>query len=218
MAIRLGAICAVACLLASSAVIISGGDARTAVPCTQADAIGEAESVTSLALRRPDSEDHESRLHPRATLYTRDTVSTVAEAAVQIRFRDDTRLTVGGDSRIVLDDYVYARAGHDRMALSLVKGAARFVTGKINHDTVRLVTPVATLGVRGTDFTVTVSSDGATLVSVREGKVQIDAADGETALLEAGEAAYVATDRDGIRRLAPALPMARLFGSAPEWS
>jgi hypothetical protein len=85
-----------------------------------------------------------------------DAIQTGANARLEVTFRDDTRLTLGENARVVIDRYVF---NPDRnigeMALTSSRGALRFATGKINQmdqKDVTVSTPYAALAVRGTEF------------------------------------------------------------------
>jgi hypothetical protein len=85
-----------------------------------------------------------------------DALQTGANARLEVTFRDETRLTLGENARVVIDRYVY---DPDRsvgaMALKSTRGALRFATGKINQmdqKNVTVSTPAAALAVRGTEF------------------------------------------------------------------
>ena len=66
-------------------------------------------------------------------------------------FNDKSTLTIGPNSNLVIDDFVYnPNAGGGRFAASLTKGALRFVGGQISHTAGATInTPVASLGIRG---------------------------------------------------------------------
>ncbi len=83
-----------------------------------------------------------------------ETIVTADGGKVEIRFKDDTLLSQGENSRIELDEYVF---GGDKGAASLmfnmVEGSFRTVTGKIveqNPEGFNLSSPLATIGIRGT--------------------------------------------------------------------
>ena len=66
-------------------------------------------------------------------------------------FNDKSTLTIGPNSNLVIDDFVYnPGAGGGKFAASLTKGALRFVGGQISHTAGATInTPVASLGIRG---------------------------------------------------------------------
>jgi hypothetical protein len=82
-------------------------------------------------------------------------VSGVGDAAGVV-FRDGTLLSVGPSSVVHLRDYVFEpKSSKYRFDLFLAKGSAIYASGKIGKlspESVRVDTPAATVGVRGTRF------------------------------------------------------------------
>ena len=83
---------------------------------------------------------------------------------MRIRFGDATSLRIGSESLVSLDEFIYAPFKRSKMTLTLSKGVFRFVTGKMSKRAYKIITPTATIGVRGTDFLATVT-DTITLIS-----------------------------------------------------
>lgn len=93
-----------------------------------------------------------------------DIVSTAADSYVALRFSDGTRVLLRPNSRFVIDEYQFNESassteevpeGSGRSATRLLRGGLRAVTGAIardNPENVEVRTPVATLGIRGTDL------------------------------------------------------------------
>lgn len=84
-----------------------------------------------------------------------DTLRTYAETRLQVEFEDGGRLYLGDDSEMIVDEMVYDPSGKSKGSIRVLKGAFRMITGKINktaNGTMVVTTPVATIGVRGTDF------------------------------------------------------------------
>ena len=85
-----------------------------------------------------------------------DRVVTGPQSTAAIVFRDGTMLTLGGDADVLVRDYVFEpRAGRFAFSLYMQKGAAIYESGKIGKlapDEVKVETPKATVGVRGTRF------------------------------------------------------------------
>jgi hypothetical protein len=82
-----------------------------------------------------------------------DTVLTRAGAHIEIRFVDDTVLSEGADSRLVLDQYVYDPSQGGNLAFRMAEGAFKVVTGRIadsHPENFVLKSPLATIGIRGT--------------------------------------------------------------------
>jgi hypothetical protein len=94
-------------------------------------------------------------LAPGSRIYLDEAIRTGAGARLELLFLDGTRLTVGENARLTLDRYVYRPAEAGSRLSFAVAGAFRFVSGKLGKAPAARVsvrTPVATIGVRGTDF------------------------------------------------------------------
>jgi len=107
-------------------------------------------------------------------LFHNDIVETSPHGRLDVAFTDGTRLGVGPSSQVTLDSYVYRPGGSGASAvLGMAKGAMRFISGNVQRDGMRITTPTATIGIRGTDFVVTVTPAGATRVRVDQGSVML---------------------------------------------
>lgn len=88
--------------------------------------------------------------------YSGETLLTGTQSSAQVRFTDGTVLALYPNSRIKIDDYVYEKNSQtDKSIVSLVKGGFRALTGlisKANPKTYQINTPVAVIGVRGTNY------------------------------------------------------------------
>lgn len=84
-----------------------------------------------------------------------ETVRTGNESATQVHFIDDTRLSIGPTSSVVLDRFVVNpnKSAKDAV-LNMTTGTLRFVTGNSDPKNFTIKTKVMTLGIRGTDFTI----------------------------------------------------------------
>jgi hypothetical protein len=91
---------------------------------------------------------------PGQDVFEADTLKTGNDGRLGLTLKDDTRLSLGPNSEIRLDQFTFAPAeGRFAFALKVVKGVAAYVSGriaKIAPDAVRLETPSAIVGVRGT--------------------------------------------------------------------
>ena len=105
-----------------------------------------------------------------------DDLRTGAKARLEVTFRDDTKLTMGENAKLVIDRYVFNPSqGTGEMAVKATQGAMRFVTGrigKLKDHNVTVVTPSAALAVRGTDFWVG-PINGQYGVLLLKGKVKV---------------------------------------------
>lgn len=93
----------------------------------------------------------ERSLATGAAVLQNDRIRTGEDSVAQLLFADQTTLSVGERSEIVLDRFVYdpSRSSGD-VAVSLTTGALRFVSGRQDPRSYQIRTPVATIGVRGT--------------------------------------------------------------------
>jgi hypothetical protein len=89
-----------------------------------------------------------------------------------IRFIDDSMLTIGAKSKVLIDAFVFDPATAQGNALiNISVGTLRFVTGDMPKGKTTIKTPTATLVLRGTSVTVHVHPDGTTDATVDEGDV-----------------------------------------------
>ena len=76
----------------------------------------------------------------------------------QILFLDETVLTVGDNTELTIDDFIYDPNTTDGNFVTNVKsGTVKFITGqisKLNPDNLEVKLPEGTLGARGTEFVV----------------------------------------------------------------
>lgn len=93
-------------------------------------------------------------------VFATDALRTGADGALGVTLKDDTRLSLGPSSEVRLERYVYSPGeGGYGMVLSFVRGVAAYVSGRIAKlapDSIRLETPAAIVGVRGTTVAVRV--------------------------------------------------------------
>ena len=93
-------------------------------------------------------------------VYAGDTVITGANGAAQLRFMDESRMVLRRSTEVMIDQFQFsaeAEAPSDSFLVRLTSGALRSITGLIGHRNKQhfmLTTPVATIGIRGTDFEV----------------------------------------------------------------
>lgn len=86
-----------------------------------------------------------------------------------ITFKDDTKVKITENSKLLIDDFVFDAKKSDagKLALKVAMGTVRYASGQIaknNPQQVGIQTPTATIAVRGTDFSMTVDEAGQSLV------------------------------------------------------
>ena len=108
-------------------------------------------------------------------VYARDKVTTNADGKLQILLLDQTSFTIGPNSEMELDEFVFDPATNaGKVSAKMVKGAFRFVTGKVarrDPSSMQVTTPVGTIGIRGTMTAGSVSGAEATIVLLGPGPV-----------------------------------------------
>jgi len=97
---------------------------------------------------------------PGEPVFATDALRTGADGTIGVTLKDDTRLSLGPSSEVRLERYVYAPGeGGFEMVLKFVRGASAYVSGrmaKLAPDSIRLETPSAIVGVRGTTVAISV--------------------------------------------------------------
>ncbi|MGV3633563.1 MAG: nidogen-like domain-containing protein [Pseudorhodoplanes sp.] len=122
-----------------------------------------------------------------------DVVQTSGSSSVAIVFTDGTTFSLNANARMVLNDFVFNAGGTGNSAsISLVQGAFSFVAGQVaKTGDMRVETPVATMGIRGTAVLVEISAnDGQTRFSVM---VEPDGTTGSFNLYNKTTGALIAT-------------------------
>lgn len=116
------------------------------------------------------------RLSLGAELRESDGIVTGPDGMVMLVFADQARLSVRPNTELVIRRYQLDPSGVDtRIQIELVRGVVRQISGAAAHiqpDRYRLNTPIAVIGVRGTDFIA--KTDGSTLQAyVHEGGIVV---------------------------------------------
>ncbi len=130
-------------------------------------------------LRHKAEAIHADSIRPLAVdsdVFLRDLLKTALDSRLEVRFEDGSRVTLGENAELIVDEFVYVQKQERTMTLSAVKGALRFIGSKtrsFSRGEAKVITPLATLGVRGTDFWLG-PIDGETGVLVLEGKVVVE--------------------------------------------
>ena len=108
-------------------------------------------------------------------VHAQELVKTGVRGSTELAFLDNTRLVVGPNGEVRLDEFVYdpsSATGGGQISLKV--GAFRYQSGELkNKENVKLVTPTATMTIRGTHLVIFVGADGATEVNVLDGAVDV---------------------------------------------
>jgi hypothetical protein len=128
-------------------------------------------------------------------VYMNELIETDDESAVEIKFSDGSKLTIGENAKVVIDAYVYNPGGDSSQAMTLTKGAFRFLSGAIPKEKVSIKTPTVTIGIRGTELVLDVADDGETEMSTVAGEADATDGSGETLTVAAEESVLIGADR-----------------------
>ncbi|MGB5080478.1 MAG: FecR domain-containing protein [Burkholderiales bacterium] len=113
----------------------------------------------TLSAQRPDGSLRV--LAERSSVLVGEVISTERDSYAQLSFSDGGRVTLRPNTQVRIEQYAYdeRRPGSDNFAMQLFKGGLRALTGLIgkrsnNRNAYRMVTSTATIGIRGTDYSV----------------------------------------------------------------
>ena len=116
-------------------------------------------------IERTDGEDVDAKKD--LDIFQYDTVKT-GKGKVAIGFIDDTRVDVTQHSKLIIDEFVYdPNTKTGSLSLKATLGTVRYASGQIaknSKQNVKIKTPTATIGVRGTDFTMTIDETGSSTI------------------------------------------------------
>lgn len=105
-------------------------------------------------------------------VYRNEEISAASNSHGELELSDGSKIIVGENSIVLLDDFVVGEGGFRSGSIKVVKGAFRFITGSSKKGAFTVSTPKATIGVRGTFFDVYVGGGKETIVLFR-GEVRV---------------------------------------------
>jgi hypothetical protein len=159
--------------------------AQPAVQELAAKPIGKVVSATgSVTIERASAVVVQANLAGQAgrakvgdLVYQGDVVQTGADGRLGINFTDDSSFNLSSNARMALNEFVYDPNGKSNSTIfNLTKGTFTFVAGNIaKTGDMKVDTPVATMGIRGTTPRVEISDDGSVKFStlIEEGKSKL---------------------------------------------
>ena len=141
-------------------------------------------------------------------VFEREIIETDSNSSTQFLFLDETILTIGPESRLVLDEMVYnSNASKGKVIITAAKGLFTFVSGSLVSESYLIRTPTSTIGVRGTKFDLFVSRNGSSTVILRSGAVDVKNLTGSIRrITTAGLATSVVTQNSDPTLPAPPAP------------
>jgi hypothetical protein len=191
---------------AGLAMMLSGGAAA------QQKNIGNATRIVHVVTGAFSSAEEPAVLRAGIDVFANEIVKTAEDSAALLVFQDKTELSIGADSEIVLDRFVFdPDPNKSAIAVSILSGVARFSTGVLPKSAYTIRTPSATMSVRGTTLVITVEQGqpeekektrrrGGSCADPLVRKTQVDVTNGEvaitaqnqTVLIDTGQSSQVA--------------------------
>lgn len=160
------------------------------------DSIGNATAITTSVTGTTN--DALVAIASGDAVFHDEAINTDGNGIGQFELRDQTRLAVGPNSTVTLDDFVYdSSTSASRVVIGLTTGTLRFITGKSDHDAYRIVTPTATIGVRGTVFDLATSASGEVAVAMIDGAIDV-CPNGRACFRHTAIGTFLYMTRDGI--------------------
>ena len=93
---------------------------------------------------------------PGLALHLGDVLKTGVSASMGVIFKDSTTMSMGPDTELVVDEYLFApEKGDLKLGAKLSKGSLYYISGviaKLKPESVSIKTPTGMIGVRGTQF------------------------------------------------------------------
>ncbi|MET4275418.1 hypothetical protein ABIB68_001371 [Bradyrhizobium sp. F1.2.2] len=133
----------------------------TEVQPAAVEPIGNVATVTGIATVIRDKNSYPLRV--RDDIYLNDVVQTSSNSSLGITFDDATTFNLSASTKITIDTYVYEDGGkHNAGIFDIGKGTVAFVAAAVaKTGDMKITTPTATLGIRGTTGVVDVPEGGA---------------------------------------------------------
>jgi len=156
--------------------------------------VGAANKVVNQVYGTPESTKQARWWRPGLNVFHNESVVTAESSASRVIFLDQSQLSIGPTSWVKLDDFVYnpnPTAGG--VSISMLKGVFRFVGGNLSRENVKITTPAASIGLRGTAFTVYILQNGSEYISVESGTITVTCHRGVTRVVNAGQMTYIAS-------------------------
>lgn len=146
----------------------------TTAGAAQARDVGD---VTELLAKADAISGTEVRaLQVRSDLFDGELIRTGDDARMHAEFADGTILMLGENATLQLDAFVYGTDRAPNGVINLTEGAFRLISGAINKEdggSLTLHTPVATIGIRGTDFWGYQTEDQIILALIDDGELDV---------------------------------------------
>lgn len=150
-------------------------------------AIGNVQAVSPSGAQRALAKGGE--------VFSGETVRTGPDGRAHLRFNDGALLSLQPQTDFRLDNYHFAgqQDGQEKGFFSLLRGGLRTITGligKTNRDSYKVTTSVATIGIRGTEYTISYIDSDTISLATGEGSIEVCNRAG-CVILSSGDAAII---------------------------
>lgn len=153
------------------ALMLATASIALGAPAIAADGIGAAETVVNDVWGTQTGASR-VELAQASAIFRNQRLETGDDSGAAVRFVDASKLTLGANANAVVDEYVFAGAA-SKSAVTLAKGAFRFISGQMPEKNMRIKTPTVVIGIRGTELKIDVYEDGSTELSTISGAANI---------------------------------------------
>ena len=129
----------------------SGANQPPAALAGQARAVGQVATVQGSATVTRGA-GNAIPLQVNDPIFKNDALATAADSTLGVTFDDETTFSLSANTRIVVNEFVYQDGGNANAAVfNVVIGTAAFVASQVaKTGDMKITTPIATLGIRGT--------------------------------------------------------------------
>lgn len=115
-------------------------------------------------------------LERRSAIFEHDVINTSSGSTGEVGFTDTSTVSLQQNSQFSVDQYSYkpGDTSNNKSVMSLVKGGLRTITGLIpkgNTESYQMKTPVATIGVRGTQYSLFYGRSTGLEIKIEVGKI-----------------------------------------------
>ena len=113
-------------------------------------------------------------------IFSLDTVKTEEDSRVDIELSDGSTISVVDNSEITIDQSALKKEKFTN--LGVLYGTLHLFVRKLSNGSFNINTLLVTAGIRGTSFTISTRDDGAVLIDVKEGIVEVEDTNGKSSL------------------------------------
>jgi hypothetical protein len=136
------------------------------IPC----AVSASEQVGQVVRTSVQVSGQSGALAKGDAIHRNERIRSNASGTGAFIFEDGTKLAVGPNSTIVIDEFVYrGGAKIEKLVIGASRGTMRWISGKSDSSAYQITTPSGALSVRGTAFDVYIGPDGVTAVTLLNG-------------------------------------------------